>query len=96
MKKILKETRKYILYIIEELKSTRSSWRRYLIIERFFQHDRSNKKVITEMFIHITYVTITLEYHSDVSVERSLKLIKSEYKNIDEKMEGSRFSFEFE
>lgn len=44
--------RKHFIDITEELKSTRSSWKMYLIIGLFFEFDKNAKTGGTEKFIH--------------------------------------------
>ena len=48
----LEKMKTNLLDIIEELKSTRSLWKKKLIVEVVYEYDVGNRKVETEIFIH--------------------------------------------
>ena len=67
----------------------------YLMIGTLFEYDEGNKKNEKEMFTFRGYVTITRESNSDVFVKRIFTWIENKYEDLDNEIEGSRFSFKF-
>ena len=67
--------KKSFIDIIEEFKSTTSSWKMYLIAETLFDWNEDNNTVKKEIFIQIIHKTNMLQTDSNVSVDDIIKSI---------------------
>ena len=70
--------RKHITGKIEELKSTRSSWKIILLLGLYYEHDEDDKKFEAEIFIQSICEKVILEIDSYVSVGDIIKSIEKE------------------
>lgn len=72
----------HFIDIVEELKSTRYSWKMKLTVGMFFEYDGKYKKVETERFIHSIQKTIMRESDSNVFAGDIIKSIANKYNDV--------------
>ena len=73
----------HFIDIIGEVKSIRSSRKIKLFVVLFFEYNRNNKRIETEMFIHSIFEMIMQQTDSDVFVDDIIKSTVNKCNDID-------------